>query len=122
MSNNFEFVSGNQLFESCPYRNDVTIRFYQISQFKNSNGVYAIRSYLFEGKTGQGCVFQFEIKDKRDYELSSKDLKKFINVLKNTKNTKDTKTKYQMYPYISFTTVPPPSGHELSIICSELMN
>jgi hypothetical protein len=117
----YEFVSGNDLFDVCTYNNNVDIRFYQICQFKNQNNMYAIRSYLFEGKNGQSCVFQFEIKEKIDYELSERDLKKFIKVIKNTKNTNKLKIKYITYPYVSFTTIPPPSGNELSIACSDLL-
>ena len=39
---------------------DVKIRFFQIAQFQE-NGLYAIRSYLFEGNgTNTGCFYEYK--------------------------------------------------------------
>jgi hypothetical protein len=116
----FEFVKSDEIFDRCEYKQNISIRFYQIAQYPINN-LYDIRSYLFEGSNGNSCLYEFKIKERNDYKLSKKDLHKFVKTLRNIKNTNVLKTKYKIYPYSDFNSVAPPDGNYLQMIVSDLI-
>ncbi len=100
---------------------DVSVRYFQISQFEE-NGLYSIRSFLFQGNgTNGGCFYEYKIMDMHDYKLNKRELKQFERTLQNKKDTKTYKIMYKHFPVYTLTFTPGPTGQELSQCTSELL-
>ena len=100
---------------------DVKIRFFQIAQFQE-NGLYAIRSYLFEGNgTNTGCFYEYKPVEMNDYKINKRELNRFVKTLRNKKDSNTYKIIFKYYPVYSHEFSPMPSGNELNQCNSELL-
>jgi hypothetical protein len=120
MNNKYEIVKGSEFIDT-QKTPELTIKYFQIAEYKNTNQNYNIRMYIFKSSSCMGVGCEYKIMDVKNYELDKYDLKIFKKVLKNSKNTKDLKIMYKIYPYINFDMVLPPSGNDLSQCTSELL-
>lgn len=120
MNNKYEIVKGSQFIDAQKIP-ELTIKYFQIAEYKNNNQNYNIRMYIFKSSSCMGVGCEYKIMDVKNYELDKYDLKIFKKVLKNSKNTNDFKIMYKIYPYINFDMVLPPSGNDLSQCTSELL-
>lgn len=119
----YEIVKGGEKlgYYDIKITKDVRVRFFQIAQFDVA-GVFAIRSYLFEGNgTNSGCFYEYKLVNMNDYKLTKRELKQFVKTLMDKKDTPTYKVMYKYYPVYELTFTNGPSGQELSQCTSELL-
>ncbi len=125
---NIQFVKGSDFYKGYYQENTVEkifIRYFQFAMF-DENGKRAVRSFLFEGITSQGaCFYDYKIKEMKDYNITEKNLEKFVKKIQNKPSIKtpegEFKVMFKWYPVYNFAYTNPPTGNELSQCQSELL-
>ena len=119
---NCQFVKGNRLNIDCDTKNNSfsnEIRFYQMTQF-DYEGYHSIRSYLLKYIKNNGVVLgDFKVLDQNTFKLTPKEFKKFRKVLLDNKNEN---IKYIIYPVFTLEFISHPTGEDMCVATSDLIN